>query len=178
MFSLARTLPSQASAEDNSSLFDWFIGTMVRSDSSRACMSDVRLCAFSDRPRSLSDRGAPEVSRFSCMLFLSVRRFSDYAGFNRPLACNAAGHIAFLHTVRESASCSATFRSSIARPTDTPVYASTNTSRCQPQDSGPRWIRSVPFILPWFFRSPYSRKSQSRLSQSRQREYRRPDEYP
>src|ERR1700722_6726680 len=33
------------------------------------------------------------------------------------------------------------FRSSIARPTDTPVYASTNTSRCQPQDSGPRWIR-------------------------------------
>src|SRR5580692_1484330 len=141
MFSLARTLPSPASAEDKSSLFDWFIGTMVRSDSSRACMSDVRLCAFPDRPRSLNNRGAPEVSRFSCMLFLSVRRFSDYAGFNRPLACNATGHIAFLHTVRESASCSATFRSSIARPTDTPVYASTNTSRCQPQDSGPRWIR-------------------------------------
>src|ERR1700680_965962 len=33
------------------------------------------------------------------------------------------------------------FRSSIARPTDTPVYASTNTSRCSLQDSGPRWIR-------------------------------------
>src|SRR5262249_1379215 len=28
----------------------------------------------------LSGRGTPEVSRFSCMLFLSVRGFSDYAG--------------------------------------------------------------------------------------------------
>jgi hypothetical protein len=32
MFSLARALPSPASAEDKSSLFDWLIGTMVRSD--------------------------------------------------------------------------------------------------------------------------------------------------
>ena len=34
------------------------------------------------------------------------------------------------------------FRSSIARPTDPPVYASTSTSRCWLQDLGPRWIRS------------------------------------
>ena len=53
---------------------------MARSDSSRACASAVWLCAFADRPRSLAGRGAPEVSRFSCMLFLSVRGFSDYAG--------------------------------------------------------------------------------------------------
>jgi hypothetical protein len=33
------------------------------------------------------------------------------------------------------------FRSSIARPTDTPIYASASTSRCLLQDSGPRWIR-------------------------------------
>jgi len=33
------------------------------------------------------------------------------------------------------------FRSSIARPTDTPVYASSVISRCLPQDSGPRWSR-------------------------------------
>src|ERR1035437_9559292 len=33
------------------------------------------------------------------------------------------------------------FPSSIARPTDTPIYASTSTSRCSLQDSGPRWIR-------------------------------------
>ena len=35
MFSLARTLFSPGSAEDRSSLFVWFIDTMVRSDSSR-----------------------------------------------------------------------------------------------------------------------------------------------
>jgi hypothetical protein len=49
-------------------------------------------------------------------------------------------------TGMESASCSATFRSSIAPPTDSPVYASTSTSRCPPQDSGPGWIRCSPFL--------------------------------
>jgi hypothetical protein len=34
-----------------------------------------------------------------------------------------------------------TFRSSITRPTDALVYASTATSRRQPQDSGSGWIR-------------------------------------
>jgi hypothetical protein len=42
-------------------------------------MSAVRLVTFADRPRS-SDQGVLEISRFSCMLFLSVRGFSDYAG--------------------------------------------------------------------------------------------------
>src|SRR4051812_24102807 len=36
------------------------------------------------------------------------------------------------------------FRSSIARPTDTLVYASTHTSRCQSQDSGSRWTSLSP----------------------------------
>ena len=35
---------------------------------------------------------------------------------------------------KESASWFCVFRSSIARPTDTPVYASSDTSRCLPQD--------------------------------------------
>ena len=142
MFSLARTLPSPASAEDKSSfvrLVHRYYGAVRLLQSVHVRRSALRLLGPASIPEL--DRGTPEVSRFSCMLFLSVRRFSDYAGFNRPLASNATGHIAFLYTVRESASCSATFRSSIARPTDTPVYASTNTSRCQPQDSGPRWIR-------------------------------------
>ena len=43
MFSLARALLSPGSAEDRSSLFVWFIDTMVRSDSSRACVS---ACGF------------------------------------------------------------------------------------------------------------------------------------
>jgi len=45
---------------------------------------------------------------------------------------------------RESASWFCVFRSSIARPTDTPVYASSHISRCHPQDSGPRWSRCLP----------------------------------
>jgi hypothetical protein len=45
---------------------------------------------------------------------------------------------------RESASWFSVFRSSIARPTDTPVYASNDTSRCHLQDSGPRWSRCLP----------------------------------
>src|SRR5271155_292699 len=77
MFSLARALLSPGSAEDRSSLFAWLIDTMARSDSSRACASAVWLCAFADRPPSLAGRGAPEVSRFSCRLFLGVRGFSD-----------------------------------------------------------------------------------------------------
>src|ERR1700720_3571961 len=79
MFSLARALSSPASAEDKSSLFDRFTGTTAQSDSSGACPSAVRLIAFSDGSRPCFDREAPEVSRFSCMLFLSVRGFLDYA---------------------------------------------------------------------------------------------------
>src|SRR5712664_2614863 len=80
MFSLAHALFSPGSAEDRSSLFVWFFDSMARSDSSGVCVSAVWFCTFADRPRSLLGRGAPEVSRFSCMLFLSVRGFFDYAG--------------------------------------------------------------------------------------------------
>ncbi len=80
MFSLVHALPSLTSAEDCSSLFDKFTGTMAQSDSSIACLSAVGLIAFSDRSRLWLSREAFEVSRFSCMLFLSVRGFLDYAG--------------------------------------------------------------------------------------------------
>src|SRR5450432_2789606 len=80
MFSLARALPSPTAAEDCSSLFGWFIGTTAQSDSSGACMLALWLWAFANRSRSSLDPDAPEVSRFSCMLFLSVRGFLDYAG--------------------------------------------------------------------------------------------------
>src|ERR1700733_3120841 len=79
MFSLARALSSPASAEDCSSLFDRLTGTTARSDSSETCRSAVRRIAFSDRSRSWLGREVPEVSRFSCMLFLSVLGFLDYA---------------------------------------------------------------------------------------------------
>ena len=37
------------------------------------------------------------------------------------------------------------FRSSIARPTGTSIYASRDTSRCRPQDLRPGWSRCSPF---------------------------------
>src|SRR5229473_6676870 len=80
MFSLVRALPSPASAEDCSPLFGRFIGTTARSDSSRACVSALWLITFADRSRSWLVRDVLEVSRFSCMLFLSVRGFFDYPG--------------------------------------------------------------------------------------------------
>jgi hypothetical protein len=57
---------------------------------------------------------APEVSRFSCMMFLSVRGLSDYAG--------PTGHSRFL-----------------TRPD--PCLRFGWISRRQSQDSGPRWSR-------------------------------------
>src|SRR5207248_11551580 len=42
-------------------------------------MSAVRFMAFADRSWSV-DQDVQEISRFSCMLFLSVRGFLDYAG--------------------------------------------------------------------------------------------------
>ena len=48
-------------------------------------MSAVCFMAFADRPYS-ADQGVREISRFSCMLFLSVRGFLDYAGSGNPLA--------------------------------------------------------------------------------------------
>src|SRR5437588_3469506 len=77
---LPRLCPSLPSLRRKATfLVRLFTGTAAQSDFSSTCMSAVRLGAFADRPRS-SDQGALEISRFSCMLFLSVRGFSDYAG--------------------------------------------------------------------------------------------------
>ena len=74
--------------------------SMARSDSSGACVSALWLCTFADRPRSFSGRGTPEVSRFSCMLFLSVRGFSDYAGPTARSRLSQNSRVAFLHQER------------------------------------------------------------------------------
>jgi hypothetical protein len=49
MFSLVCALPSPASVEDGSPLFDWFTGTTAQSDFSGTFMSAVRFRAFADR---------------------------------------------------------------------------------------------------------------------------------
>src|SRR5260370_35999120 len=79
MFSLVCAIPSPVSAEGCPPLVGWLTGSTAQSDFSGTYMSAVRLVAFADRPCS-SDQGVLEISRFSCMLFLSVRWFLDYAG--------------------------------------------------------------------------------------------------
>src|ERR1700747_1226834 len=96
MFSLVGALPSPTSAEDCSSLFGWFIGTTALSDFSGACMLALRFWAFANRSRPCSDRDAPEISRFSCMLFLGVPGFLDYAGPTGHSRFTATGRVAFL----------------------------------------------------------------------------------
>src|SRR5712671_4436630 len=140
MFSLVCALPSPASAEGCPSLFGWFTGSTAQSDFSGTYMSAVRLVAFADRPCS-SDQGVLQISRFSCMLFLSVRGFSDYAGPKQPLAICAAAVLPSSYSEWSRHPDLRAFRSSIAPPTDASVYASRNTSRCPPQDSRSGWIR-------------------------------------
>jgi hypothetical protein len=62
------------------------------------------------------------------------------------LASNAANRVAFPVTSEGRHPETTVFRSSIARPTDTSIYASSATSRCRPQDSRPGWIRCSPFL--------------------------------
>ena len=98
MFSLVCALSSPTSAKARPSLFGRFTGTTAQSDPSGTYLSAVRLSAFSDRSRS--DRDTPEVSRFSCMLFLDVLRFSEYAGPDAHSRSNASARVAFPSRVR------------------------------------------------------------------------------
>src|ERR1700690_1525572 len=134
MFSLARALFSPGSAEDRSSLFVWFIDSMARSDSSEACPSAVWLFAFADRARSLAgarpSRGLPVLVHVVSQRarVLRLRRTDCSLAFVAKQPC------CLPPIRRESASWFCVFRSSIARPTDTPVYASSGISRCHLQD--------------------------------------------
>src|SRR6266851_177870 len=145
MFSLVCALSSPASAEACASLFDWFTGTTAQSDFSSTCMSAVWFMAFADRSCSF-EQDVREISRFSCMLFLSVRGFSDYAGPSSHsriawLPCclppSRKGVGILIHRLFEAQS---------PRPLVPLVYASRGTSRCLLQDSRPGWSRCSPFL--------------------------------
>src|SRR6184192_478448 len=118
MFSLVCALPSPASAEACASLFDWFTGTTAQSDFSSTCMSAVRFMAFADRSCSF-EQDVREISRFSCMLFLSVRGFSDYAGPNSHSRNSVATVLPSSISEGSRHPDPSAFRSSIARPTGT-----------------------------------------------------------
>ena len=115
-------------------VFVCFIGTSPPSDSSPPFMPDVRL---SPSPAGLPCTSAAnnEVSRFSCMQFLSVPGVSDYAG--PPADSRLRRRVCCLpHLSRRSASRIG-FSKLDTLPTDTSVYASTRASRRAPQDSRP-----------------------------------------
>jgi hypothetical protein len=103
-------------------------------------MSAVRFMAFADRSCSFV-QDVQEISRFSCMLFLSVRGFLDYAGPSNPPAIFVVAVLPSSHRNGVGVLFHPAFRSSIARPTDTSVYASSGISRRRLQDSRPGWIR-------------------------------------
>jgi hypothetical protein len=58
-------------------------------------MQAVRLCAFSRRSAAVSGADAPEVSRFPCIEFLSVRGLFDCAELSDDSRFNVAVHVAF-----------------------------------------------------------------------------------
>ena len=89
MFSTIHALSSPTSAEDCSSLFGRFTGITAQSDFSCTCMSAVRFMAFADRSCSF-EQDVREISRFSWMLFLSVRGFYRLRRTGQLLATNVA----------------------------------------------------------------------------------------
>src|ERR1019366_1080778 len=119
MFSLVCALPSPASAEGCPPLFGWFTGTTAQSDFSGTYMSAVRLVAFADRSWSFV-QDVQEISRFSCMLFLRLRRTEQ------PLAISAAAVLPSSYSEWSRHPDLRAFRSSIAPPTDASIYASRN----------------------------------------------------
>src|SRR5207244_1259327 len=118
MFSLVCALPSPASAEACASLFYWFTGTTAQSGFSGTCMSAVWFMAFADRSCSF-EQDVREISRFSCMLFLSVRGFSDYAGPNSHSRNSVAAVLPSSISEGSRHPDPSAFRSSIARPIGT-----------------------------------------------------------
>ena len=124
-------------------LFGWFIGTTVRSDSSTSCAPDVRLNAFSGRPAALPS-GDAEVSRFSCMKFLSACAGSTTTQGPQQTRAFACCAMAFPLCPRGRRP-GLVFRSSIPGPSNASVYASRSASRQTAQDSRSRWF-ATPFL--------------------------------
>ena len=137
VFSLVGVLPSTLSAAPaccSVALFEGLIGSTTPSDSSPPFMPVARL--------SPSPAGLPlllaandEVSRFSCMQFLSVPGVCDYVGSLavsrwRLLACG-------LPLLTTGSASQMSFSKLNTQPTDASVHASMAASRPPPQDSRP-----------------------------------------
>lgn len=139
-FSLGRRLPSTASAE----------GSPLCSAASSVLRSDptppARTCPqYGIKPfqTGLSVRQARWRSPGSRACCFSACAGSQTTQGRLAARDSATSRVAFPARETVGVPGPILFRSSIARPTDALVYASTHTSRCQSQDSGSRWSRSL-----------------------------------
>ena len=124
MFSLVCALPSPASAEGCPSLFGWFTGTTAQSDFSSTCMSALWLMAFADRPCSTDQGAAGDLPVLVHVVsqrarVLRLRRTDSHSRLTWLPCCLPPTRTGSRHPDLSA------FRSSIARPTDASVYAST-----------------------------------------------------
>src|SRR5271157_6145334 len=138
MFSLVGVLPSPFSAAPVGfarALFEGFIGTTTPSDSSPPFVPVLRLLS-SPAGLPLSLAANDEVSRFSCMQFLSVPGVYDYAGPATGSRLSARRGAAFPLCPRgRRPGCSS--RSSIPCPLIPQVHASAPASQPAPQNARP-----------------------------------------
>jgi len=148
---LAARLPSRCSADTSlevASLFATFLGTMQASDFSPVLLSGVWPWAFPDPPTADNSAGSDEISQFLLGELLRMRRVFDRveSSGGSPVAPSSVWPSASLNSV-------GTPDSLISRlngwPTDSPVNASTASSRRPPHDSGSGWL-AIPFLYRTF----------------------------
>ena len=108
---------------------------MPLSDSSVTCMRAVRPKPSPAVLPPKSAAGITEVSRFSCMKFLGVSGVFDYAGLSGNSRYRS--HSCCLPPLQERRRLDCIFSELNTHPTYSPVYASSCTSRCPTQNSGP-----------------------------------------
>ena len=113
------------------------------SDSSSRVHAGIAALAFSGPACPLIAAASDEVSRFSCMLFLSVHGVCDYAGplsnsRFRPSACG-------LPLLSTGSASRVAFSKLNTQPADTSVYASAHTSRWRAARLEVRWF-ATPFL--------------------------------
>jgi hypothetical protein len=145
MFFTTQALPSPTSARAFTPLFGWFTGTMAQCDFSTTYTSALRFMAFTDRSSS-ADEGVLEISRFSCMLFLSVRGLYRLRRTKQPLAYNAAAVLPSSYSTWSQHPDLPAFRSSITPPTNASVLRFKRHLTMTPARLEVRMESLVPFL--------------------------------
>jgi hypothetical protein len=108
---------------------------MPLSDSSQTCTRAVWPKPSPADLRLGSPAGVSAVSRFSCMKFLGVPGVFDYARLSENSRYRS--HSCCLPLLQERRRLECIFSELNTQPTYSPVYASSCTSRCPTQNSGP-----------------------------------------